>query len=147
MTMGNAMIVSSSMRSDKMSSLKLVPLLRKSNDVVTGLINTPRRLLITESKSARAKLPPHYALEEKQTHHLIGEDSGRSQHGRTTTHHSNTYCHFLRADRNREYGKTRKRGDKKDDCKTHEEVLRVTNEEKTKRASNAARFSQNSYPV
>ncbi len=63
MTMGKAMIVSSSINNDTMSSLKLVPLLRKSSDVVTGLINTPRRLLITERSNARAKFPPHYASE------------------------------------------------------------------------------------
>ena len=59
-TMGSAMIVNSSMRRDTMSSLKLAPLLLKRSDVVTGLMNTPRRLLITESSSANAKLPPHY---------------------------------------------------------------------------------------
>lgn len=58
--MGRAMIVNSSMRRDMMSSLKLVPLLLKRSDVVTGLINTPRRLLITESSNANAKFPPHY---------------------------------------------------------------------------------------
>ena len=54
------MIVNSSMRRDTMSSLKLAPLLLKRSDVVTGLMNTPRRLLITESSSAKAKLHPHY---------------------------------------------------------------------------------------
>ena len=58
--MGKAMMVSNSINKLRISRLTSKPLLANNIEVVKGLAKTPKRLLRTERRRAKAKLPLHY---------------------------------------------------------------------------------------
>lgn len=53
------MIVRSSINRLMISRCTSKPLLANKSDVVKGLVKTPKRLLRTDKRRAKAKLPPH----------------------------------------------------------------------------------------
>lgn len=58
--MGKAIVRTNSSNKLVTSNATLNPLLLNNNEIERGQINTPNKLVDTESNKANAKLPPHY---------------------------------------------------------------------------------------
>ena len=58
--MGKAIVKTNSSNKLVTSNATLNPLLLNNNEIERGQINTPNKLVDTESNQANAKLPPHY---------------------------------------------------------------------------------------